>query len=346
MSKKKGGWQKLKESEEKRQRFESVVHETPTFHKFFSPTSSRPSCDPEQLQKSSSHKPEPIPTPSSTPPDSSSDISTPASTEPIPYSNDPGEWDVSSRHERFIDNCIEKGLQYFQNVDADFSATKRAYQNQNRYLTKPMFEYVMPNKSISQREWLLYSPSKQKVFCFYCLLFCTNNRAGLFCVGFNYWKNQACIAKHAMSQQHTSSVDQYLTRKNQRNRIDVLNETEFQKTRDYWKNVLRRVYETILFLAERGLPFRGSDDLFGSKHNGNYFGILELIAKFDPFLAQHINNYAKRGTGNVSYLSKTICNDFLSLMADKVLACIISEIKSAQYFTVSVDSLIFRMLTN
>ena len=56
----------------------------------------------------------------------------------------------------------------------------------------------------------------------------------------------------------------------------------------YWRVVLERVVEVIKFLAERGLPFRGQDEIIGSKSNGNYLGVLELISKFDPFLAAHM----------------------------------------------------------
>ena len=50
----------------------------------------------------------------------------------------------------------------------------------------------------------------------------------------------------------------------------------------YWKDVLRRVV-AVITLSERGLPFRGNYKLLGSAHNGNYLGILELLAQFDPF---------------------------------------------------------------
>ncbi len=44
--------------------------------------------------------------------------------------------------------------------------------------------------------------------------------------------------------------------------------------REYWKDVLRRVVAVIKFLGERGLAFRGNDELLGLPHNGNYLGIL------------------------------------------------------------------------
>lgn len=85
------------------------------------------------------------------------------------------------------------------------------------------------------------------------------------------------------------------------------------------------------------------DELIGSVHNGNYLGILELIAEFDPFLAAHIEKQSalqqeKRGRGSVSYLSSTICEELIAQMGEQVLAQITDEIKAAKYFSVSIDS--------
>lgn len=96
--------------------------------------------------------------------------------------------------------------------------------------------------------------------------------------------------------------------------------------------------EVIKFLAERGLAFRGTNELIGSPQNGNYLGILELLAKFDPFLEAHINKYANKGTGNVSYLSKTISEEFIQIMGAKMQSHIADEIKKYKYYSISIDS--------
>ncbi|XP_015363711.1 PREDICTED: zinc finger MYM-type protein 1-like [Diuraphis noxia] len=130
----------------------------------------------------------------------------------------------------------------------------------------------------------------------------------------------------------------YLNRTKLSGRIDSKLEKQLTETRDYWKNVLRRIIETILFLSGRGLPFRGSDEHFGSNHNGNYLGILELLSKFDPFLAQHIAVHGNQGKGHTSYyLSKTICNEFIALIANKTRTMNIDQLKKAGYFSISVD---------
>ena len=97
----------------------------------------------------------------------------------------------------------------------------------------------------------------------------------------------------------------------------------------YWIEILKRIVAVIIFLAERGYAFRGTDEVIGSKSNGNYLGILELISEFDLVLRIRIDNYTNRDRGNISYLSKTICEKFIEIMAKKVLQHIITETKKS-----------------
>ena len=91
-------------------------------------------------------------------------------------------------------------------------------------------------------------------------------------------------------------------------------------------------------LSSRGLAFRGSSELVGSPQNGNFLGILELLAEHDTFLAEHIQKRVNKGKGHVSYFSSTVCEEFIDVIATKVLDIFISEIKQAKYYSVSVDS--------
>lgn len=106
----------------------------------------------------------------------------------------------------------------------------------------------------------------------------------------------------------------------------------------YWKAVLRCVVAVIKFLSERGLPSRGDDELLGSPHNCNYLGILELVAQFDPFLMEHFQKYGQKGRGKTSYLSSTICEEFIGLMGDKTKQAFATELQRPKYFSVTVDS--------
>ena len=91
-------------------------------------------------------------------------------------------------------------------------------------------------------------------------------------------------------------------------------------------------------MAERGLSFRGHDELLGSVHNGNYLGTLELLAQFDPFIAAHIEKSGGKGKGSVSFISSTICNELIDIMEEKVRKFIIYQVKETNYFSLTVDS--------
>jgi len=80
------------------------------------------------------------------------------------------------------------------------------------------------------------------------------------------------------------------------------------------------------------------DGPLGSAHNGNYLGILELLAQFDPFLKDHLQKFGQKGRGRTSYLSSTICEEFIGLMGDRTKEAIATELQRARYFSVIVDS--------
>ncbi|XP_014779092.1 zinc finger MYM-type protein 1 [Octopus bimaculoides] len=65
---------------------------------------------------------------------------------------------------------------------------------------------------------------------------------------------------------------------------------------------------------------------------------MELIAQFDPFLMGYLKKFGSLGSGKQSYLSPTIYEEILLLMAKYVKNYIVAELKSAKYFSVSVDS--------
>lgn len=76
-----------------------------------------------------------------------------------------------------------------------------------------------------------------------------------------------------------------------------------------------------------------NEEKFGSLNNGNYLGILQLIARYDPFLATYIGQYGNSGSGKLSYLSKTICDKLIHLMALKIRESILQDRKTAGYFS-------------
>lgn len=164
----------------------------------------------------------------------------------------------------------------------------------------------LPNGTEAERDWIIFSPSLQGVLCFVCKLFGVTNQhpnAQTFrTTAYNDWKN--CIRSfdvHERSRSHLAAYLAYRTRAMQTATLDsgFLRQQEIEIK--YWRELLRRVVSVIKFLAARGLAFRGSDQRLGSHSNGNYLGIIELLAEHDTFLATHIAKYGNKGTGEYSF---------------------------------------------
>ena len=95
----------------------------------------------------------------------------------------------------------------------------------------------------------------------------------------------ASIQGHENSSDHRKASLAYFHRKNNNVLKDQLL-NEIRKEKNYWREVLRRVTAVICTLIERNLAFRGSNEKFGTESNGNFIGLLELIAQFDLFFGR------------------------------------------------------------
>ncbi|XP_050063060.1 uncharacterized protein LOC126552404 [Aphis gossypii] len=157
-----------------------------------------------------------------------------------------------------------------------------------------LFKRISKNKEIVNRFWLCFSPSTGKIYCYVCKLLETNQG--------NISNNGALTRVIILSQRgkEIGCIDKSLKQQ--------MNEEES----GYWNKILMRVVSTIKFLCERGLALRGQNEIIGSSKNGNYLGILELIAEYDPFLSAHIKKHANKGSGHTNYLSSTICEELVS----------------------------------
>lgn len=219
------------------------------------------------------------------------------STLPSSRSNDPHHWLLNGT---YINNLIRQGLN--QNIPHSFEETKRPYKDGFRFLTKSMFEREMINGEKTTRSWLIYSQSSKKVFCGPCRLFDRNN-SKLATEGFHDWKNGlARLQEHENSVAHKNCVLIFLARSQELSAVDKQITKQVEDEIDYWNEVLRRVISIIKKLCSRGLPLYGKDEKIGSNKNGNFLMCAELLAEYDPFLANHLTKYGGKGKGSTSYI--------------------------------------------
>ncbi|XP_065667646.1 uncharacterized protein LOC136087944 [Hydra vulgaris] len=182
-----------------------------------------------------------------------------------------------------IDYWAKVGSSNLQNCNEELFIQKSKKQFNVKFTckcNKSLFKRKTANGEIIKRSWLCFSPFNGSIFCFVCKL---------------------------MSKTRSQFTHDELGRINN----ELIKQSEDEKS--YWRNIIKRLLSVITFIYERGLALRGKNEIVGSSKNGNYLGILELLADYDNFLKQHIENHANRGSGHTNYLSSTICVKSISL---------------------------------
>lgn len=105
-----------------------------------------------------------------------------------------------------------------------------------------------------------------------------------------------------------------------------------ENEKKHWNAVLTRLFAIVQSLAERCLAFRGHSDRLYTPHNGNLLATVELFAKFDPVLCEHLRRIRDKKIFD-TYLGKYIQNEMIDLVAETVMNKIISSVKKAKYFS-------------
>uniref|UniRef100_A0A3Q0SEZ9 TTF-type domain-containing protein n=1 Tax=Amphilophus citrinellus TaxID=61819 RepID=A0A3Q0SEZ9_AMPCI len=238
-----------------------------------------------------------------------------------PYSEDPAEWpSPGEMGNSFRQYIIENGPQKCSHGPYPRSDESK------RCFSKVYCFRLLSNGEKVERDWLLYSKSSNRVYCFACKLF----------------GEAKCLSKTLTHHETSGShINAYLMWKElaSRLRLGKTIDSELQRAmaaeKAHWRSVLTQVIDCILFLAERNLPLRGKNAQLGNPENGNFLGILELIARYDVTLAEHLRKaVSKKAPG---YLSWCTQNEFLNSISECVLGKITAKIKSSKYFAVELD---------
>ena len=156
----------------------------------------------------------------------------------------------------------------------------------DRYCELSYFTKIPCTGEKIDRKWLCYSKITGRIYCFACKVMSTKF-SSQFVVGYNDWKHVGeQISSHENSAGHREAMIALRTRKLRGGTVDTALVKQYEDEVSYGRELLKQLVSVIKFLCERGLVFRGKDELVGSVHNGNYLGIVELLAEYDPFLAQ------------------------------------------------------------
>ena len=246
-----------------------------------------------------------------------------------PLHRDPAKWpDVISDPQRV--DIIRRGPRQV--------VTNFPYNAARRRFSSIHYKRILSNGEAVPRSWLMYSEDSDKAFCFSCKLF--GNLASPFSRGINTWEGFSKKLKdHENGASHKKSFNQWLLLKegiNTQSTVDKQAMKIFLAERTFWRNVLERLIDIVIFLGERNLAFRGSDETLGSSQNGNFLGLFELLAKRDPVLNELQNRIIRHKT-NQHYLSKSIQNELINLVAKETENALLTQLKQAKYYSIILD---------
>lgn len=109
-----------------------------------------------------------------------------------------------------------------------------------------------------------------------------------------------------------------------------------ESEQEYWTNVLQRIISVVKMLAQQSLVFRGSSDKLYEHNNGHFLKIIELLAKYDSIMSEHIRR-TLNNQNNAHYLGKNIQNEIIYLISNCMKSKILEMIKEAKYYSIILD---------
>ncbi|XP_047140388.1 zinc finger MYM-type protein 1-like [Hydra vulgaris] len=249
----------------------------------------------------------------------------------IDYS-DCGMWPIL-RNIQFVDYVINIGA-----IQVNLDTYPR--DNRRRHFSNAYYNRKLSNGEVISRRWLVYSVYKDAVFCFCCKLFDFNMNLKLNGNGFNKWKNLTEALKiHENSKSHRIAYQLWIEteiRMKAGETIDKQEQKLIEKDSLRWRSVLERLMNITLYLATNNMAFRGSSDKLYAVNNGKFLGLVQLLAKFDPIMLNHVT-LALKGDISDHYCGKTIQNEMIDIMASKVTNIIISKALKSTYYSIIAD---------
>ncbi|XP_004212409.2 zinc finger MYM-type protein 1 [Hydra vulgaris] len=198
----------------------------------------------------------------------------------------------------------------------------------------------MSNGDKIKRTWLVYSITKDTVFCFCCKIFSPNKFSLSSHDGCRDWKNISVIIKrHETSSGHTTA---YLNWRDLEVRlksgatIDHINQKIIQSETQHWRQVLARIITLIRTLAGQNLALRGTCEKLFEPNNGNFLKFIEFLGNYDPIMSKHIQRITTSEI-HTTYLGKTIQNEIVELLANKIKNDILAKLERAKYYSLILD---------
>ncbi|KAK3091798.1 hypothetical protein FSP39_022710 [Pinctada imbricata] len=194
-----------------------------------------------------------------------------------------------------------------------------------------------------QFPWLTFSKLLNGGLCKFCVLFPQSNfqHQDTFVTSpfISYKKalgKKSSLLKHQSSEHHKNAKMYYQTllasTESPSTSLPYRFNKQNQANFDCNKKVLESIVDAVIFCGKQNIPLRGhrDDSTSDASNKGNFLAILKLIGRHDELLSSHLASAKK----NASYTSKTIQNEIIKIIGDKVISNILEtlhEMKCLQY---------------
>jgi hypothetical protein len=148
-------------------------------------------------------------------------------------------------------------------------------------------------------------------------------------LGFDDWFHLSRATKigHEVSKAHIEACQVY-KQWELHGTIYEVNEADIRRQANYWTQVLDRIVNVTITLACNNIAFRGHKEHNNKELNrGNFLAVIDLLAKYDPVLEQLL----EKPKVNIKYLSPTIQNEIIALLAESIKYEIVVELKEDHF---------------
>ncbi|XP_076918952.1 uncharacterized protein LOC143579579 [Bidens hawaiensis] len=190
--------------------------------------------------------------------------------------------------------------------------------------------------------WLEYSPTTHRAYCFLCYLFndkpsVSHGYISFTLKGFDTWNKvngkKCALFSHLKTSQHRNCLVFAENLLNQEAHIDT--RLVRQTKEEIVKNSLRltATVDLVCWLTFQAFALRGHDESSISKNRGNLIELLKLLASYNDKVSKVILENAPYHS---KYTSSDIQKEILSIIANKVRKHICSEVGDS-FFCVMVD---------
>lgn len=217
--------------------------------------------------------------------------------------------------------------------------TKQQGDRLRSFHEKYYFKEISPGNFV-KRNWLSYSPTTDCIFCIVCKLFgLPNGKQDQFSkLGTNDWRHISFkIKAHESAPEHLQSeIRRVMFTSQLRVDVQLLSVSNSQIAEN--REIVKIIFEALLYLARQNNAFRGHDEHWSSSNQGNFLELVKLLGKYNPLLSAHLSKIQSVQKNRLTFLSNVSQNNMLSVMGEMVREEILKRVKQAGVFSIIIDT--------